>query len=96
MHNISTDEVTRRKQFFDDFGRYLPGSLCPAIMEEATKFVVQPPELKSKLPKLMLTESEEQHLQQKIATQALDDGSRSKTETNSWWSLLQFVHCIIL
>ncbi len=81
MHNYKLDELKRRQQFFEEFGRYLPGSLCPAIVEQAVKFSVQPSEYKSNLPKLSLTEEELQQLQQKVA-QSLDDVSKSKSDAS--------------
>lgn len=49
-------------KFQEDFGNYLPQSLCPAIFEAPVKFTLNPEKLKSNLPNIILSEEEAKKL----------------------------------
>lgn len=62
LDTMFTIEDKKRQQFFEEFGRYLPSSLCPSILEPTPKFSIHPPVYHSNLPKLALSQEEIQSL----------------------------------
>ncbi|KAL0485443.1 autophagy-related protein ATG17 [Acrasis kona] len=53
-----TEELARQ-QFFEDYGKYLPVSLCPSIMEKATKYQIVSENFTSSLPDVRDNETSE-------------------------------------
>jgi hypothetical protein len=68
LHNQIASEEQSRLLFFEEHGKYLPASLCPAIMEPCTKFTIIPERALSNLPSLELSSSEIEELSKEIST----------------------------
>lgn len=62
LADMYEEEERKRQQFFEDFGRFLPVSLCPSIVERVTRFDITPARITTKLPRVDLTEEERQQL----------------------------------
>jgi hypothetical protein len=70
LNDQALTEEYARNNFFAEYGKYLPASLCPTIMEPCTKFSILPERIVSNLPKLELSPHEIQELKKQIAKQA--------------------------
>jgi hypothetical protein len=56
------DELKMREEFQENFGSYLPHSLCPPIYEPPVKFSIVPEKTKTNLPIIELTLEEIQDI----------------------------------
>mmetsp|Transcript_52360 Transcript_52360/g.131540 ORF Transcript_52360/g.131540 Transcript_52360/m.131540 type:complete len:491 (-) Transcript_52360:66-1538(-) len=58
LEAMHRDEAQKRSHFYEFYGRYLPASLCPAIMEPAPHYQIVPRTLITNLPRLQQTHDE--------------------------------------
>ncbi|KAL9650735.1 hypothetical protein ABK040_001789 [Willaertia magna] len=86
IDQIYIEEEQKRQQFFKDYGEYLPGSLCPSILESTVKFQIVPEKWTSNLPELSLTDSLIQQLEMSTSsmqtTQVFEQEKSQEEEEN--------------
>lgn len=77
-------ESNERQKFYNEYGRYLPATLCPSIMESATKYTVSPETYKTALSSIQFTEDEIEEIKKQC--QEMDkqeDESKDKKKEES-------------
>jgi hypothetical protein len=62
LNGLYSEELEKRSAFNEEFGGYLPQTLCPSIHEQPTKFQVFPESIKTQLPNFELTQEEKNKL----------------------------------
>jgi hypothetical protein len=76
LSKMYEEEELRRQQFFEDYGKYLPVSLCPSIMERPTKYMISPENYQTNLPDIVIP-SEERDQEDQLPMQIVNSFTSS-------------------
>lgn len=80
LNKMYEQEELERQQFFEDYGKYLPVSLCPSIMERPTKYMISPENYQTNLPDIVMLPQLNEEAHARIPLQLTDSMSDSKPQ----------------